>query len=193
MNKRRWWIPLLLVSFGMNLGLLVAVGARYLNSETSEGSEGRSRTHRQQNREERPQDPRHESRGEVPEDHLDRLVARLGVEEEHREDFLLLQRQFFKRVRIQHQAVEQARRELHQALVQNDPDREEIKRLLKASSKVSADMERSLVEHVLEARSLLDDDVEERYLQFLEHLTHGRRSAPRSTGPRGGSPRRPRP
>jgi Spy/CpxP family protein refolding chaperone len=187
----RGWIIALLLSLGMNVGLVVSTIVRSRQSPHRErdhverrlgerqggrrqwnGQEGRSRP-------ERDSEDADSRAGEEPgfqlsDRHLQRLAERLGIEGETRDRFIVLQRDFWRESRSRHQAVDAARRSLHEALSAPNPDPELVEGRLEASSQASAEMERALVEHVLAARSLLEGEPEKRYLRFLEDLTDRR-------------------
>jgi len=120
-----------------------------------------------------------------PEARLEEMAARLGVPEADRPRFAALQRQFFAETRDRRIRLGGARRELRAELTAARPDRARIDALLARSSDLQLGLERSLVEHVLAAREVLDGEAERRYLRFLSRLGAaggpGARAAP---GPR---------
>ncbi|MBZ0114539.1 MAG: periplasmic heavy metal sensor [Thermoanaerobaculia bacterium] len=199
----RGWIIALLLSLGMNVGLVVSSVVRHRQeSRWEQGNEGprhgerrvgtRGWSGRDDDRQRPSRGPDHPNsvenpdsenpptRGEdasgfeVSDRHLQRLAERLGIEGENRDRFVTLQRNFWRESRGHHQALDAARRALHEALSAPTPDPDEVERRLAASSRASVAMERALVEHVLAARDLLDGEAEERYLRFLDDLTERR-------------------
>ena len=117
-----------------------------------------------------------------PEARLEEMAARLGVPETDRPRFAALQRRFFAETRDGRMRLGSARRELRAELTAARPDRARIDELLARSSELQLGLERSLVEHVLAAREVLDGEAERRYLRFLSRLGAaggpGARSAP---------------
>ena len=105
-----------------------------------------------------------------PEARLEEMAARLGVPEADRPRFTALQRRFFAETRDRRIRLDGARRELRAELTAARPDRARIDELLARSSDLQLGLERSLVEHVLAAREVLDGEAERRYLRFLSRL-----------------------
>jgi hypothetical protein len=105
-----------------------------------------------------------------PEARLEEMAARLGVPEADRPRFVALQRRFFAETRDRRIRLDGTRRELRAELTAARPDRARIDEILARSSDLQLGLERSLVEHVLAAREVLDGEAERRYLRFLSRL-----------------------
>jgi Spy/CpxP family protein refolding chaperone len=169
--RRNWILLALLLSFGVNCGLVGMAIVRH-----------------------RPAAPF--ERGVRPAPRAgERLADRLELEGETRESFLRLQRQLAERMRGGRREIERSRRELRRELTSAAPDRARAEELLVAIGREQAAMDRALVENVLASRELLDGRGEREYLRFIERFAETLAGA-RPPGPPGGalrkrSPRRP--
>lgn len=192
---RRGWLGIaLLVSLGLNIGLVSAVLAgRWAQSrEVAEspaviasgdgtsletprwGADGRGRA----------QGRFHGPPGEPP---VGRLADHLGLAGERRERFLGLQRRFVAtqlETRRERRAVAA---DLSRELASAEPDTTRVDRLISRLGEVYLVGERTTAEVILESRGLLDAEQQEVYLRFLRHLR--RPGGP--SGERPGPPRRP--
>lgn len=144
--RRSWIFLALLLSVGVNCGLLGMAIVR----------------HRWANTDERGDRP-------VQRDGA-RLADRLGLEDGTRESFLQLQRELVERVRTGRREIDSARRDLRRELAAPVPDRARIEVLLVAIGKEQDGLDRALVENVLAARELLDGPAEREYLRFIERF-----------------------
>lgn len=166
--KRAWiWIALLL-SVGVNIGVLASIAASRYRAE--------ARIVRQ-----RPDGP-------PP---FARMADYLELEGEVRDRFLDTQRELFETTRRQRQELESLRHELRSEAVSDNPDIERIDRLLNQASEVGRSLDRAMVESVLETRQLLNPEQQKRYLRILERLRMGGRRFGPHRRPRDG--RRPGP
>ena len=159
------WIALLL-SVGVNLGVLATIG-----------------THRL--REPAPWD-----RGPREEGPPIGLAAdRLGLEGENRDAFIQIQTDFFQRMKESREELEILRLELRRELTSETPDRAVVNGLIEEMGQAYSRLDRVFVDNVLKSREILDPEQEGRYLEFLERLhQRGRPGHRRSEGP----PRKPR-
>jgi hypothetical protein len=101
---------------------------------------------------------------------LEEMAERLGVPLQDRPRFIALQRRFISTTRDGRLQLEWVRRQLKGELTAGEPERSRVERLLAQSAELQAGLERALVEHVLEAREVLDGEAERRYLHFLSRL-----------------------
>ena len=136
--------------------------------------------------------------GDAPLPRQEEMADRLGVPPEDRPRFYAAQRRFFTATREQRMRLESVRRELRGEIVGAAPDRERIDSLLRQSAELQVGLERAFVEHVLEAREILDGEAEQRYLLLLSRLAPGGRPGTRGPGAarpweRPGDPRQHRP
>jgi len=166
--RRGWLVLALLVSLGVNVGLVGVGLARRAGLE---------RWQRVRVGLEAP-----------PPGMAQRLAERIGVPAARRERFLAVQRRLVERTAAERREVARLRFALRGELLASVPDRARIDELLTALAAREAELSRALVAGVLESREVLDGRELELYLRFLE------RAAPGSGGPgRGGPARRMRP
>lgn len=161
--KRSWLVVALLLSLGVNMGILAVVGLSRARAP-------------------RPVERLFERSGPPSPEHL---ADRLELDGETRQRFVDEQRRFFASfVELRHELVG-TRHELRREVEGSSPDRTRIDELLSASAELTAALDRLFVEQVLEAREILDGRQERIYLGMLERLRQA------SGGPRPGKrPRR---
>ncbi len=146
---RRWWLVIaLLLSIGMNVGLLAAM---VLNGP---GASGRQQAAL------RPAAP----------GRLQQLANRLGLRGEMRRGFVERQRQFFAETAGPRARLPQLRRQVRAELTGPRPDRAEIDRLLRESAGLYLQLERSVVANVLDSRAVLGPAEERRYVELIGRL-----------------------
>ncbi len=152
---KRWWLViLLLLSVGLNLGILAAIAAKKAQKPGP--------------REPRPAEAMNPAADPLP--RLPRLADRLGLEGEERRKFIDIQWNLFQqtaRLRLQRGEVH---RELKRELTREEPDRQKVNQLLGESARIYGAMERALVDSVLSSRDLLGPGQEEEYLRFVGRL-----------------------
>jgi Spy/CpxP family protein refolding chaperone len=173
---RRWWLIIaLLLSVGVNIGILATLATRRM-----------ARPERQ------PPPPREEpaQRPDQPggPPRASRLADRLELEGEPRQRFLDIQQQFFEQtVSIRRQMAE-TQREVRRELMSPEPDRQRIDALLKDSALGFLLLEQALAKNVVATREILNPEQEREFLRFVASL--------RPQGPAGGGfgqPQRRRP
>jgi Heavy-metal resistance len=173
---RRWWLVIaLLLSVGINIGLLAAVIVRRLDVRAA-------------GEKERPGPPEAGVSGD-PLPRVVRLADHLELEGEPRRRFIDLQVRFFQETLRLRLEMGELRRELRRELVSRDPDPERVERLTRESSRIHLALEVATTRNVLATREILDPRQERQYLRILSRL--------RPAGPRGllgpGPERRPPP
>lgn len=167
--KRGWMWVALLLSLGVNVGVLATLGVARLRTPS------------------RWQGPY--AGGPPP---LARLADRLQVEPgERRERFLEQQRELFETTRRHLQRQRTLRSELRDELAARSPDRARIEALIEELGESYASLERALAQTVLASREILTPEQQERYFALLERLRAERRSG-RGPGPPPGRHPRPR-
>lgn len=176
---KQWWLVIvLLLSIGMNVGLLLGGAVRQkapLDEAPLPGPPGREAP--------RPGDER------MP-PFVGRLAEELQLEGADRERFIEIQRTFFSEVFTARREVVEHQRELRSELLSDEPRQEQIESLLEASSRAHRALERAFVDNILRSRELLDADQERQLVHFLERLhdmrrdgeRHFRRRRPRGDG-----------
>jgi uncharacterized membrane protein len=155
---RRWWVfAALLLSVGLNCGLLGAWLAR--RGEPAGG---------------RP--PFAEPPVAVPPVAVPpraafvEMAERLHLTPEQRELFFERQRRFFESTQADRRAMEEARRELRREVARPAPDRARLDALLEEAGRRNVELERAFVEHVLATRELLSPEQQVQYLVMLGRL-----------------------
>ena len=153
---RRWWVVIaLLLSLGVNLGLVAAVATRRFAA--------------------RPEGPRPEGPGPrdmegEPLPRFRRLADHLGLEGEQRRRFLDLQRQLFEEtVRVRMRQAE-TQREVRRELVSREPDRERIDALLRQSARDFLTLEQALAKNIVATRALLGPGQQREYLRIVARM-----------------------
>ncbi len=153
---RRWWLVVaLLLSLGVNLGL---VGAQIVRHRALAAWRG-------------DQPPGGPEPGAF-------LADRLALDKPQRTRFLEIQRQLAGTVREQRRELGRLRRVLRDELIAPTPDRARVDRLVGEIAERQLALDRAFVDHVLESRELLDGEQLERYLRFLERFTTQRFGRP---------------
>ncbi len=150
--KPMWlWIALLL-SVGINVGVLATVGSARLRE---------------------PARWEREARDHGPP--VERVSDRLGLEGEKRDAFIRVQTDFFEEMRDRREELESLRQQLRDEVMAASPDRVEVDRLVAEMGEAYARLDEVFVANVLRSREILDPEQEQRYLGFLERLReHGR-------------------
>lgn len=170
---RRWWVVIaLLLSLGVNLGLVAAVATRKMAARQERGAEPGG-----------PGPRRQQEMGGEPLPRFRRLADHLGLEGEQRRRFLDLQRQLFEEtVRVRMRQAEN-QREVRRELVSREPDRERIDALLQQSARDFLTLEQALAKNVVATRAILSPGQEEEYLRVISRM--------RPPGPGGFGPQQP--
>jgi hypothetical protein len=151
---RRWWLVIaLLLSVGLNVGILAAVAARRLGPG-GPGAKPPGATNQ-------PPDP-------LP--RLPQLANRLGLEGEERRKFLDIQWNLYQETSHLRLQLGETHRNLRHELIQPQPDRAQVDRLLEDSSRTYLALEKSLVSNILATRDLLGPEKEKQYLRLIGQL-----------------------
>lgn len=163
--KRGWvWVALLL-SVGINIGVLATIGTSRMRAKA---------------RFERPRD----GDRQPP---VERLASHLEVEGEIREQFIEIQQDLFRTTRRHQQALHELRSELRTEVANENPDPHRVEELLNEIGVLHVNLDRAMVESVLATKKILDPGQQRRYFRVLERM----REATRRFGDRPGRPGRP--
>lgn len=159
---RRWWLVLaLLLSLGLNVGILAAIAARRATLMARPNAARQQQGGNAGNNNPNNVDP-------VP--RLTRLANRLSLEGDQRRKFLDIQWNLYQetaRLRLQ---LNEVHRELRRELTHPDPDRTRVEGLLNDSSRIYLALEHSLVNNVFATRDLLGAEKEADYLKIVGSL-----------------------
>jgi len=153
---RRWWLVIaLLLSVGLNIGILAAIGARRATLLAGKGA--------------RP--PVEAAKpGADPVPRLARLADRLKLEGEPRRRFLDIQWNLYQETTRQRLRLNEVHRDLRREMSHPTPDRQRVEELLNESARIYLALERSLVNNVFATRDLLDPEQQEEYLKIVGRL-----------------------
>jgi hypothetical protein len=151
---RRWWLVIvLLLSLGLNVGILAAVAVRRLGPGRP-GAKAAGAANQQAD----------------PLPRLPQLANRLGLEGEERRKFLDIQWNLYQETSHLRLQLGETHRNLRHELIQPQPDRARVDSLLEDSSRTYLALEKSLVNNVLATRDLLGADKEKQYLRLIGQL-----------------------
>lgn len=166
---RRWWLLIaLLLSAGVNVGILATLLAQRGHKGAGEAS------------------PPRESAPLAPavKPNVAPLADRLGLAGETRTRFVETQERFVATMREQRFRRLQLQAELRAELLSEQPDRARIDQLTKQLGEAYGSLDRALADNILETRTLLTPAQQRQFLRFvqsrLEQL-HGER--PPGPGP----------
>ncbi len=173
--KRPWLVIALLLSVGINIGILAVIG-----------------TARVRQRGPRPemhfQDREGRDRHFPP---VEKLAERLGLEGDNRDRFIEQQQAFFGVYQEIRQDLMVVRQSLRAEVGAAAPDEEHIEELLAETARLTAELNRAFVDSVLSTRDLLDERQERVYFSMLERLRErGESRWQRGEGPHGRDGRR---
>jgi Spy/CpxP family protein refolding chaperone len=156
---RRWWLVIaLLLSVGLNLGILAAIGARRAALFAGKG-------------ERPPLEAGPGSKpGADPVPRLARLADRLKLEGEPRRRFLDIQWNLYQETTRLRLRLNEVHRDLRREMSRPTPDRQRVEALLNESARIYLALERSLVNNVFATRDLLDPEQQAEYLKIVGRL-----------------------
>lgn len=160
---RRWWVAIaLLLSLGVNLGLVAAVATRKI---AARGDRAEGPPPPEDRRPIEPQGPEGE-----PLPRLRRMADHLGLEGEQRRRFLDLQRQLFEETLRVRMRQAETHREVRRELVSPEPDQQRIDALLRQAARDFLTLEQALARNIVATRSVLAPEQEEEYLRILSRM-----------------------
>ncbi|MFL6201438.1 MAG: periplasmic heavy metal sensor [Thermoanaerobaculia bacterium] len=165
---RRWWVVIaLLLSLGVNLGLVAAVATRRIAARHGQDPEGPPPPRPDGPS---PEGPGPQDLGDEPLPRFRRMADHLGLEGQQRQRFLELQRQLFEETLRVRMRQAETQREVRRELVSREPDRERINTLLQQSARDFLTLEQALAKNIVATRSILSPDQEEEYLRFIARM-----------------------
>lgn len=190
--KRYWWLPVLMLSLGVNVGLVTG----RLGSEPARGASDPIEaetptvpsTEPSARSGPRHTDPQPERfRRDLPRPvhrALLRLAADFGLEGASSERFMDIQREFFRRSQDGRARLHRARADLRQELLSDAPDRQRAEAVVRRMSAAQQDMEGAFVDNYFQTRELLGPGQEQRFLRFMARIREARRDLAEARGRR---------
>jgi hypothetical protein len=161
----RWWLVIgLLLSVGLNVGILAAVVARRAAAPgrpaaQAQGGQGQGRTN-----------PGNAANANDPVPRLTRLADRLKLEGETRRKFIDIQWNLYQETTRLRLDLGEIHRSLRKEMTLPNPDRPRVDALLADSSRTYLALEKSLVDNVFATRALLGPEKEAEYLKIVGRL-----------------------
>lgn len=176
---KRWWLLIaLLLSVGLNLGWLgrglwhqhQARSQQELLAELERESLSQQTSAEVAVSVPADPDPRRAA-GSLGAGHMPRILERMAdelrLEGEEREEFSSLQRKYFRRAFQGRRALARLQQDVRLEILQADPDRRLLDRLLRQISEAQLVLEQDFVDHILDSRQLLDGPRERRFLRMM--------------------------
>lgn len=165
---RRWWLIIaLLLSVGVNVGILAVLATRQMARPERQGPPPPPPP-----REEPAPPPGPEEGGQQENGppRAGRLADRLGLEGEPRRRFLAVQQRFFEQTVRLRLHMSETQREVRRELMAPEPDRQKIDALLEDSARDFLNLEQALAANVVDSREILDPGQEEEFLRVVASL-----------------------
>jgi hypothetical protein len=155
---RRWWIWLgLLLSLGVNAGILATLAVQHLRGGSAP---------QQSRNAPAPQPAAAEPRPNLP--NVGVLADRLGLTGEKRRSFIEAQQVFVMHMREHRFRLVELQAELRAELVAEHPDRAKVESLTQRLGETYSALDRSLADNILTTRDLLTPEQQRRFLVFVE-------------------------
>jgi Heavy-metal resistance len=155
----RWWLVIaLLLSVGLNVGILAAIAARRAGPPAQGGRPPQG-----------GQSPANPANAD-PVPRLGRLADRLKLEGDQRRKFLDIQWNLYQETTRERLQLNEVHRELRRELTRPNPDRQRVDGLLAESSRIYLSLEKSLVGNIFATRELLGPEKEKEYLKVVGRL-----------------------
>ena len=173
---KRWWLVIaLLLSVGINIGILATIAFQERSGGEAPGDTAPGTTVDPEPPAARfPEGDPVPPEGRLP-PMIRRVADELGLEGGKRAAFLELQRTFFDQTLSARSRMARLQREIRGEVTSAEPDRDALERLLVELSAAHTDLERAFVYNLLAAREILDGEQERRYMHFLHRMRHVRR------------------
>lgn len=163
---KRWWLMIaLLLSVGINVGILATLAFQPRSAPKDATGEP-------------PPEGPPGSPEAAREDHQPRIIRRMAdelrLDGEKRAAFTTVQRTFFEQTLAARSRMARLQRAIRTEVTAVDPDRAALDQHLIDLSAAHTDLERAFVTNLLDSRELLDHDQERRFMHFLRRLRHVR-------------------
>ncbi len=146
---RRFWLGIaLLLSLGVNAGVLATIGIQHLRGA-------------------QPAAPVEPPAGGGPGPSFQNLANRLRLEGEPRERFIAVQRRFFDTARTERQRLGRLRQELRAELVAGRSDRARAEAISRDLAETTGRLEQALVANILDSKEILTPDQQRQFLRLV--------------------------
>ncbi len=210
--SRRWLGLALLLSLGVNGGILATLAVEHLRTKPrgparevagpppaptsgpgSEASAGPGPEELPPPEDGAGPPGRPAAEGDLPqgmERRLGELARDMGLEGDRRTRFLGIQRRFFRAARPAHDRGMDLQRDLRRELSSPQPSRERLTEILDRLEDTRKELDSAFVETVLATREILGPEQERQYVQFLGRLRSVSEGRPGGPPPRNGPPPR---
>ncbi len=143
---KRWGLTLALVlSLGMNAGILAMIAVHRLGSTTAEPPQMQG----------------------TPQQHLEQLADWLRLDGDERQDFLELQQRFFRGMQENGQEIRRLHDRLRREVTSRQPDRSQVDEIVQQLGTRFEARERLMVDTVLDSRQLLNRRQQLQYQMFF--------------------------
>lgn len=189
--KSRWLMVALLLSLGINLGLVIgslsnrrAQGAPTTTEHVTPSQEDTATPpEAPPSSEPAPSDPSEPPPDRATTDRaprrdpppfLQRMADDLGLEGELRRRFLGQQMRFLAHTLEGRRRLGELQASLRREVTSESPDRQQIDRLLQESARIHYRLERTFVENLLAGREVLDEGQQRRYFEMLNRWRRAR-------------------
>jgi len=160
--NKQWLVLLLLIlSVGINVGLLAGGLAKRVAPERTDDSSTESRL---------SDDGPLRSVPRRLERNLNRMAGELQLEGENRRVFLALQDEFFRTSAAGRDRLRAARRALRRELTSERPDRAEAEHWVQELGAAQADLERAFIANYFETRALVAPEQQEKLRRFMARI-----------------------
>jgi len=184
---KRWWLAIvLLLSLGVNVGVLATIGIQRLRAPHSAeeplpaGPDGLGPSGPGVG----PSGPGPSSPGPSgPGPNFQLLADRLRLDGERRERFIEVQQRFFETARGGRQRLERLRQELRQELVAETPDRARAEAISREMAEVTGQLERALIANILDSKELLTPVEQRQFLRLVAMRLYQQLHPERPGGP----------
>ncbi len=159
----RWWLVIgLLLSVGLNVGILTAIGVRRAAAPGRPAAQAQGQG--------QGQGAANPANANDPVPRLTRLADRLKLEGETRRKFIDIQWNLYQETTRLRLDLGEIHRSLRREMTLPNPDRPRVDALLADSSRTYLALEKSLVDNVFATRALLGPEKEAEYLKVVGRL-----------------------
>ena len=177
-GKRWWWMWVLMLSVGINIGVLVGWAASKAKGERATAMVEQTESEPGGASEGVTGDLQRSDLGIAPR-RLERIVGRmadeLGLKGEKRESFLEIQREFFQRSVAGRDRLRAARAGLRRELTSASPDQARAEHWAGELGRSQSELEQAFIANYFATRELLDPEQDRKFRHFMGRIHKLRR------------------